>query len=157
MIGLNPLSDAERFQIRLAKSADANTLASLAEQLGYPSSLHAITTRLETLLHLDDHALFVAHMAGQVCGWVHVFTAHRLESDDFAEIGGLVVDATRRGQGIGRALVGAAEAWALSQGLNTVRVRSNVVRTGAHRFYTRLGYASLKQSTVFVRFLEPRG
>lgn len=118
--------------------------------------MQEVARRLDTILGLEDHAVFVAVVTDQVCGWAHVFMAHRLESEDFAEIGGLVVDTAWRGQGVGKALVRATESWALTRDLTTMRVRSNIVRTGAHRFYTRLGYASLKQSTVFGRSLEAR-
>lgn len=145
-----------RIVIRPAQPGDAATLTDLTEQLGYPASVHAIAARLANLLGLPEHALFVATADDQVRGWVHVFKAHRLETDDCAEIGGLVVDTAWRGQGVGKSLMAAAETWARSLALTKVRVRSNIVREGAHRFYERLGYASLKRSTVFTRSLEPR-
>lgn len=148
------MSEPERIGIRRARPADTPDLTALTQQLGYPADPSAISRRLRSLLDLESHALFVANEADQVFGWVHVFMAHRLESDACAEIGGLVVDASRRRRGVGKALVGAAEDWARSRGLMTVRVRSNIIREGAHRFYLRLGYASLKQSTVFARSLE---
>lgn len=144
-----------RLRIRQARPADAAFLRSLTERLGYPASLEAITQRSATLLALDEHSLLVASVAERICGWIHVFAAHRLEAEDFAEIGGLVVDEAHEGQGIATALVEAAESWARSRGLKAIRVRSNVMRTEAHRFYRRRGYASLKQQTVFQRSLEP--
>lgn len=46
-------------------------------------------------------------------GWIHVFGAHRVEAEPFAEIAALVVDETRRGRGTGAALVEAAAEWRL--------------------------------------------
>jgi GNAT superfamily N-acetyltransferase len=84
---------------------------------------------------------------------VHVFETLHVESARTAEVGGLVVEASRRDRGIGAALMDAAEAWARGRRLERVRVRSNVVRTAAHRFYVRQGYSVLKQQAVFSKHL----
>ena len=96
--------------------------------------------------------MFVAEgVDGAVLGWTHVFAVPLLESEGQAELGGLVVDARVHGQGIGRALVGAAEAWAIERGYAAMAVRSNVIRGGAHEFYKRLGYAILKSQYKFLK------
>jgi GNAT superfamily N-acetyltransferase len=68
-----------------------------------------------------------------------------------AMIRGLVVDASRRGGGIGAALVEAASGWAAGHGFRTLRVRSNSVRERTHAFYERLGFARTKSQVVFAR------
>jgi GNAT superfamily N-acetyltransferase len=70
-----------------------------------------------------------------------------------AEIAGLVVDETARGGGIGRRLLEAAEQWARSHGCRAIRVRSNVVREGAHAFYVREGFREIKTQKVFEKGL----
>lgn len=55
--------------------------------------------------------------------------------------------------GVGATLLAAAEAWAAARGHDTLRVRSNVIRVDAHRFYERLGYERVKQSLVFQKHL----
>jgi len=52
----------------------------------------------------------------------------------------MVVEEAQRGQGIGAALVRAAEAALAEQGCYMVEVTSHVRRTEAHRFYEKLGY-----------------
>jgi GNAT superfamily N-acetyltransferase len=84
-------------------------------------------------------------------GWLHVAEIRTLESEPYAEIVGLVVDASRRSSGIGAFLVQAAIAWAAERGLDEIRVRSNVVRQRAHRFYERLGFDVIKTQKVFRR------
>ena len=39
--------------------------------------------------------------------------------------------------------------WARAQGFASMRVRSNVIRERAHRFYEREGYARIKAQAVF--------
>ena len=146
------------YLLREARLEDAPVLADLSDELGYPSDAAAVARRLRDLATQPGNAVLVAVSGeGEVAGWVHVFATHRVESDGFAEIGGLVVRETLRGEGIGRMLVEAAEAWAREAGFVEVRVRSNVVREATHRFYDHLGYATTKQQQVFTKSIEVRG
>jgi GNAT superfamily N-acetyltransferase len=141
--------------VRRAVAADSRSLADLSTELGYPATEASTRRRLESISGQADHALYVAEGPSLgVVGWIHVFLALRLESEPFAEIGGLVVGAANRGRGIGRALVAAAGGWGAQRGAATLRVRSNVVREGAREFYLRLGFAISKSQTVFVRSVD---
>ncbi|HEX2642580.1 MAG TPA: GNAT family N-acetyltransferase [Thermoanaerobaculia bacterium] len=139
-----------RIVIRPADSADAPSLAALSGQLGYPSTPAQIAARLAVLAETAD-AVRVAEVDGQVAGWIHVGSHRPLESEPSAEISGLVVDEAHRGQGIGRLLVEAALAWARERGYAGIRVRSNVVRADAHRFYEGLGFQRVKTQVTFTR------
>jgi GNAT superfamily N-acetyltransferase len=140
--------------IRSASSADAAALAVLSGQLGYPGSAEEIGRRLTALCARPDHEILVGEVSGAVIAWVHVFGTRSLVAEPFAEVGGLVVDADHRGRGLGAALLAAAETWAAGRGYEVLRVRSNIVRVDAHRFYERQGYQRVKQSAVFVKRLE---
>lgn len=135
--------------IRPAESGDVVTLAALAGQLGYPSTPGEVAARLRFLgAHPDLHAAFVAEADGIIVGWVHVFISARLESDAFAEIGGLVVDDRQRGTGVGKALIQRAEAWSEARGMLRLRVRSNLIREQAHTVYERVGFERIKEQVV---------
>lgn len=128
---------------------DAAAIASLAGELGYPSTEAEVAGRLARMLGSpSDVALVATDAGGEVVGWVHVLVALRLESSPFAELGGLVVGTQARGRGVGRGLVGAAVDWARSRGLSRMRVRSRVERADAHRFYERLGFRATKDQRV---------
>jgi len=43
----------------------------------------------------------------------------------------------------------AAEAWTLEKGCTSVYLRSNVIRTRAHKFYKRIGYTIVKSQYAF--------
>jgi GNAT superfamily N-acetyltransferase len=86
-------------------------------------------------------------------GWIDVGIVHHLQTGAKAEIGGLIVAAGRRGLGIGRTLVEAAERWAAEQGLGDLVVRSQIKREAAHKFYLDLGYERVKTSAVFSKTL----
>jgi len=138
--------------IRRARPEDAAAIAALATQLGYPNSPEETLTRLRDVLAQPYSEVLVASdVDGTVIGYGHVFGAHRVDSDPFAEIGALVVDETRRSRGTGAALVTAMEVWAIEHGYRELRVRSNVVRERAHAFYDRLGFGRVKQQQIFAR------
>jgi GNAT superfamily N-acetyltransferase len=142
-----------RLTIRAARREDVSALTSLTDQLGYPSTAAQVETRLGRLLNENGDAVFVAERGGQVIGWVQVGFYLTVESDGAAEIRGLVVDAGHRGGGVGRRLMERAEGWARERGLAMMRVRSNVVRGGAHAFYQRLGYTIVKTQHAFGKAL----
>ena len=68
-------------------------------------------------------------------------------------IGGLVVRDGTRGLGIGKRLCLEVEEWARSKSIPVVRVRSQIMREDAHRFYLRDGYRKVKTSLVFEKSL----
>lgn len=135
--------------LRPAEWNDAPALTNLSGQLGYETSLEEVQNRLEMLLPLPDHRVEVALVEGKIAGWIHSFFALRLESEPFVEIGGMVVDERFRRMGIGRMLVNSAREWAKSKPCNKVRVRSNIIRQDARRFYEHLGFRETKTQAVF--------
>ena len=139
-------------KVRAAVVSDAGRLAELATQLGYPSTAEDIRRRLP-LVDGDGHCLRVADLDEGVAGWIHAVHVALLDSDSYVEIKALVVDEQARGRRIGEALVGEVESWARQRGCVAMRVRSNVVRERAHRFYQRLGYEIFKTQRVFAKTL----
>jgi GNAT superfamily N-acetyltransferase len=143
-------------RIRPLRQEDAAQLAPLCEQLGYPATPEQVERRLALALRTSRHGLLGAVADDEsLLGWIHVDASELLVWDPYAEICSLVVDARVRSQGIGRALVAAAESWALAQGFTIVRVRSNVIRLAAHRFYEQLGYERVKTQHTFAKSLSP--
>ena len=131
-------------------TGDSDAVALLADQLGYPSTRAEIERRFQAIEGDPDSRLLVAEGPdAAVLGWIHVFGNHLLESEGEAEVGGLVVDSRARGQGIGKRLMEAAEAWARGRGYTKVCVRSNTIRLETHKFYQHLGYSILKSQYKF--------
>jgi GNAT superfamily N-acetyltransferase len=145
---------APAITIRSARSDDAAELARLSSQLGYPSTSADLSARLELLSTRKDHEVFVAEGKTELVGWLHVLCDIHLESGDFVEIAGLVVDERHRGEGVGKTLLAAAERWARERGFTSIRVRTNVVRTRTHAFYAGAGYVLAKEQKVFVKSLK---
>ena len=139
----------EKIEIRSAESGDLSRLTSLCSELGYLSDSEQIMYRLERIQSSDSDIVYVAVDNTNVVGWIHVFGSLRLESDPFAEIGGLIVSSEHRKKGIGKLLINAAEKWALEKDYSKIRVRSRTKRIDAKRFYEREGYKIIKEQNVF--------
>ena len=143
--------DGTAIKIRKARRGDAERIAQLSGELGYPASAAQIALRLRQLTPVSKHAVFVAESpeADTVVGWVHVSVSHLLESDVRAEVNGLIVAEGERSAGAGARLLEAAEAWAVRRGCRGMNVRSNVIRERAHKFYERQGYEHYKTQKAF--------
>ena len=140
--------------VRVAVPSDAPAIADLTTQLGYNIGVGDTAARLTRILARHDERFFVAEADGRVIGWVHAVVADFVDVEAFVLIAGLVVDRERRRQGIGRALLEGAEAWAVEQGCALVRLTSSATRTKAHRFYEGLGYVNVKTQFSFAKPLN---
>jgi N-acetylglutamate synthase-like GNAT family acetyltransferase len=144
----------ETITIREARPEDLSAITELCAQLGYPADAAGVKRRFMMIIDNPSHFIRIAsNEAGDVIGWVHALPVCYLESEEFIEIGGLVVDGSSRKQGAGRQLMLAVEVWARESGVATIRLRSNVTRREAHQFYQRIGYQIVKEQYTFVKEL----
>lgn len=134
---------------RPAQSGDMPHLISLLAQLGYeweePQAAQLIAD-----MRSGQGEVFVAVSSGAVVGLINAIVDLRLAEGKTGEIASLVVSANHRGQGVGRVLLQHAQAW-LGERVSTIRIRTNVVRSDAHRFYTSAGYNVAKEQKVFTK------
>ena len=141
---------------RAAHPSDAPVLVGLLAQLGYPTTIAALTDRLEALARSDSDAILVLDGGDEVCAVIHVQMMTGLHGRPIAEIRALVVDEAKRGRGLGRRLVDAAREWARGNGADRLRVRTRVEREDALRFYRREGFDERKRQSVLVSDLADR-
>lgn len=131
-------------KVRAMQDDDLPLVRQLNFQLGYLGTIKQIRARFESVCQQPGQALFVALLGERLVGWLHVQSHRSLESEPYAEIAGLIVDREERRLGVGRALVERAGSWAKEQQHATMRVRSNVQREEAAKFYPALGFEMIK-------------
>ena len=143
-------------RIRAMAAADAEAVADLAAQLGYPTDPAAMAERIGQVGSIGDRvALLVAvDDADRPLGWTHVELRDTLVAEPAAQLMALVVGDGARNRGIGRDLLTAAETWAAGRGSRTLMVATRVTRNDAHRFYRREGFALNKTSHIFEKPLH---
>ena len=127
-------------RIRSASREDAEVMAGLLAELGYPTPASALPERLRSV-ESEGGAVFLAvNSDGVALGLASVASHSTLHADaPVAYITALVTSAVARGGGVGRALVAAAEQWAREEGCVKLSVTSAEHRADAHAFYPRCG------------------
>jgi GNAT superfamily N-acetyltransferase len=127
-------------RIRSATGEDADVMALLLAELGYPTSASALPARLRAV-ESEGGAVFLAvNSDGVVLGLASVARHATVHADaPVAYITALVTGTAARGQGIGRAMVSTAEQWAREKGCVRLSVTSAEHRADAHAFYPRCG------------------
>ena len=143
--------------IRIAGPRDADRIAALLTQLGYPHDRDQASARLLAWAAEPQGEVLVAETDGAAAGFAAV---HRIPSFErpgaFARVVALSVDAGCRRAGVGRRLMDAVERWAAGHGCVDVEVTSLRSRDDAHRFYAALGYEDrCAESGRFRRALAP--
>jgi ribosomal protein S18 acetylase RimI-like enzyme len=128
-------------QIRSATATDADGLAALVTALGYPTVPWQMAARLNVILTDDDYTTLIADDGGAAVGFIGIRRGMAYEGDEpYAQIMALAVAENHRRQGIGMALMRAAEAMLERAGIGFAIVTTGNQRSDAHRFYEANGY-----------------
>jgi GNAT superfamily N-acetyltransferase len=128
--------------IRNVRPSDAEAVALLCTQLGYPTTAEVIPHRLAKLAADENARALIAVRNGAAVGLIAIHLRHTLNHDSpIGQITLMVVDENNRTRGVGRSLVHAAEQWAVERGMHRVSVTTQLTRAGAHAFYEKVGYA----------------
>lgn len=133
-------TDRRNVTFRPALPGDAERIAALFTDEGYPSGPSDIVERLERFAG-EDARVVVADLDGEVLGFVAVHAIPRFEhSDRIVRIMALVVDPGVRERGIGRLLMEEAERFGREIGAAFAEVTAGHHRPDAHRLYEEIGY-----------------
>lgn len=148
----SPGHRAPDVDLRNAVPADADDVARLLAELGYPCDLDDASERISTILANDRQALIVARRDGAVCGLVALDYMYYLPlGTTTCRVTALVVTTSAQGMGIGRHLLKEAERRARAGGAARIELTSGAQRTEAHAFYQACGYSG--SSVRFVKAL----
>lgn len=141
-------------KIRTAEGTDAEAVAGLLHELGYPQdSVTTVENRIRVWAEKPDGAVFVAEGDDGVMGVIAVQVCHFFERDGtWARIVALVVSERAQRRGVGGRLVAAVEDFAAARGCSRVEVTSSDRRDDAHAFYRGHGYTD--QAGLSSRFLR---
>lgn len=132
---------------RPAQAADIGTVVALLadDALGRAretAPMDHYIAAFEAMQAEAQNHLIVGEIEGQViaCYQITFISGLSLSATRRAQIEGVRVAARHRGQGLGAALIGDAEARARAAGCSLMQFTTNKSRTDAHRFYDRLGF-----------------
>ncbi len=97
-----------------------------------------VLSQLKKLQH-DYEEVFIADVAGEAAGFIHVEVYSNLYFGPVGNILGLAIKSNYRRQGFASRLVQAAEEWTKEKGCIGMRLNSGRTRSDAHEFYRSQG------------------
>jgi aminoglycoside 6'-N-acetyltransferase I len=104
-----------------------------------------------------DAVVFVAcRTDGSLCGFVEAASrpyADGCDTSPVAYIEGWYVDADMRRQGVGRALLAEAEAWARAAGYREIASDALLDNAVSHRAHERAGYGEVDRVVLFRKWI----
>ena len=153
---MDATEDGGTLQIRPATAADESILRRLAQRLaetGMPSwrdpakmavfherSIEQVVRAAARRQHHDLVLVAEAAVDG-VLGFVHLLADRSgLTGEPQGYVSALAVAADAEGQGVGKALLAAAEAWARKRGFHLLTLDTFGANRRARDFYARLGF-----------------
>jgi ribosomal protein S18 acetylase RimI-like enzyme len=132
--------DQPPMTIRPASAEDAERIAALFTDEGFPAGTSDIVERLERF-GSEHSRVVVAEHDGEVLGFIALHALPRFEHDDrILRVLALVVDAGVRERGVGRRLMVEAESVGRELGAAFVEVTAGRHRPDAQKLYEGLGY-----------------
>jgi predicted N-acetyltransferase YhbS len=134
------MTETHAVTVRQATADDAEAIASLLTDEGYPSGPSDIVERLSR--YSSEHSqVLVADHDGEVLGFIAIHALPRFEqSDRVVRVMALVVGAGERDRGIGHLLMGEAERLGRELGAAFAEVTAGHHRADARHLYESLGY-----------------
>lgn len=127
-------------KLRRATASDAESIAALFTDEGYPAGPSDIVERL-TRFASDHSRVVVAEFEGGVLGFIALHALPRFEHDDrILRVLALVVDAGARERGVGHQLMDEGERIGRDLGAAFIEVTAGHHRPEARRLYESMGY-----------------
>ncbi len=137
-------------RIRKATAGDIDAMTGLLEQLfsieaDFTANLEKQRRGLADLLAGEDSCVLVCEIEGQVVGMCTVqLLISTAEGGKVGLLEDLVVAQSWRGQGLGTALLAAAEAWSAKNGLTRLQLLADATNGLALGFYRRKGWSGTR-------------
>lgn len=137
--GVGEILDAD---LRNASLIDADDVAALLTELGFPCDRLEAIDRISAIIDNDRQVLVVARLGGVVCGLIALDFMYYLPLGTCTcRVTTLVVTPEAQGRGLGRLLLREAERRARAGGAARIELTSGSQRTDAHAFYKACGYS----------------
>jgi N-acetylglutamate synthase-like GNAT family acetyltransferase len=134
------MNDVGQLTIRTATEEDADRLAALLTDEGYPAGPSDLVRRIARFAGPASRVL-VAEQAGEVLGFVAFHLVPRFETEDwFIRIITVVVDPGARERGIAKALLADVERVGREEGVAFLEVTSGHHRPEARHLFESVGF-----------------
>ncbi len=138
--------------VRSAGIGDADDVARLLSELGYPCEPHDAASRIAAIAADERQALLLARCDGHACGLLALDFMYYLPLDaTTCRITALVIVPEAQRRGLGRQLLREAERRARMAGAARLELTTAAHRVQAHAFYRACGFG--EGAVRFVKLL----
>jgi N-acetylglutamate synthase-like GNAT family acetyltransferase len=140
--------------IRPAGADDADAIEKLYRELVNDAQICILPEQVTALAHSSSSFLLVAEVDGEICGTalLNICADVMYGTQPFGVIENVIVAASSRGQGLGRALLAHVERLALAADCTKLMLLSSRSREAAHAFFRHCGFnGETKQAFVKYR------
>ena len=140
-----------------AGKKDLEDIVALAHALFEGNEMEALRAEMEALLHDADAAIFLCRLEGMAVGFAQCqLRRDYVEGAKSSPVGyleGIYVKETCRRQGIARALLQCAEAWAKEKGCRELASDCTLETQESLRFHQNVGFAEANRIICFIKRL----
>ena len=134
------MNDVAQLTIRPAAEDDAERLAALLTDEGYPAGPSDLERRIRSFAGQDTRVL-IAEQAGEVLGFIAFVLVPRFETEDrFIRIVTLIIDPGARERGIAKALLAEVERLGREEGVAFLEVTAGHHRPDARHLFESVGF-----------------
>ena len=134
------MNDVAQLTIRPAAEDDAERLAALLTDEGYPAGPSDLEHRIRGFADTGSRVL-VAEQAGEVLGFIAFALVPRFETEDrFIRVVTLIVDPGARERGIAKSLLADVERVGREEGVAFLEVTAGHHRPDARHLFESVGY-----------------
>ncbi len=118
-------------------------IASLGQQINPERSISELGGFLEEMFQMDNYICFGLYHQKQLVGICSAWTTVRFYSGKQLEIDNVIIDESKRSQGLGGKFLRVIEDWARDNDYQTMELNSYVDNAPSHKFYFDKGYKIL--------------
>ena len=144
--------------VRRARPGDASHVFALVEQLGYTPDHRGFDETFAQVVRHPEAAVYVAVEGLRVIGYLSMSQRPQIRlGHRAANIDELAVEESRRGDGIGTALLDAAISYARGLGCKRVDLTTSRTRQSYERgFYVAHGFTEVDSAVLRFELVKPR-
>jgi GNAT superfamily N-acetyltransferase len=140
------------YKIRNVKKDDVPGILEIALELGYPASENTVQDLIDLVLKNTDHNIILAEMDAKLLGYIHLHSVIS-ESSQKTEVSGILIPDSHRKKGLGSRFLKEAEKWTRGRNLDTISIRTNLIRSEAIPFFKHHGFQHDSLHDAFIKRL----
>ena len=141
------------YRFRTVKELDIGGILETAQELGYPASEKTVKDLVNLVLERKDHQIIIAESENKLLGYIHLHCIKAAIEQQKIEVSGILIPDSYRSKGIGSRFLKEAEKWTRGRDINTISIRTTLIRPEAIPFFKHHGFHHDASKDSFIKQL----